>query len=193
MRVGTWIVSAVCAALLLAASGNVKADYEDNGNNQDHASAGLIIGERNDELVVIHVIKDSPADDAGLERGDRIVAIDGEEVQSPREYMQRLREKDEGDTLEIEVQRNGETETYDVTLERLEEVLQAAMEDDRFRRRARDARMQVQLRRLQDQVQQLQRQIRQLEQRQEERTARPDLDLDRQRDGQRDRDRPQRR
>jgi membrane-associated protease RseP (regulator of RpoE activity) len=62
------------------------------------------------------VVEDSAADEAGLEEGDIIVAIDGRPVRGPRAVTQKLREREPGDSVSITVVRNGRERSLDVEL-----------------------------------------------------------------------------
>ena len=58
----------------------------------------------------------SPAEQAGLEAGDVITAVDGDAVRDAAQLVQRIRAKDSGDEVTITYSRDGESETVDVTL-----------------------------------------------------------------------------
>ena len=58
----------------------------------------------------------TPADDAGLEAGDVIVAVDGEVVRAPDELAARIAGHSPGESLEIEIERSGADRTVTVTL-----------------------------------------------------------------------------
>ena len=62
------------------------------------------------------VLDGSPAAKAGIEGGDRIVAIDGKEISDLRAFSEVLREKSVGDTISVEVERDGEPVTLQATL-----------------------------------------------------------------------------
>ena len=70
--------------------------------------------------VVEDVVGGSPADDAGLARGDRIVGVDGVELRDSLELAARIQSYEPGDVVELQVERDGEAVTVEVTLERLE-------------------------------------------------------------------------
>ncbi|MCA9080007.1 MAG: PDZ domain-containing protein [Planctomycetaceae bacterium] len=54
---------------------------------------------------ISHVTRNSPADRAHLMPGDRIVALDGEEIRSFYDLVLRLQPKDAGDVVELTVER----------------------------------------------------------------------------------------
>jgi PDZ domain-containing secreted protein len=66
--------------------------------------------------VVMEVIADSPAAEAGLQPGDLITAIDGEPVDAAGKVSRLIGSKAPGDTVELTVERNDEMLTLTVTL-----------------------------------------------------------------------------
>lgn len=58
----------------------------------------------------------TPAEDAGLRAGDVIVAIDGEAVRAPDDLAARIAGRSPGEVLEVEIERNGDSLSVDVTL-----------------------------------------------------------------------------
>ena len=69
--------------------------------------AGVLIGGVEDE---------SPALEAGIEVGDIVTAVDGEEVESAADLSRLVREHEEGDAVEVELYRDGRPLTLDVTV-----------------------------------------------------------------------------
>ncbi|MFP4457485.1 MAG: S1C family serine protease [Clostridia bacterium] len=70
-------------------------------------------------IYIDEIIKDSPAEKAGIKSGDIIIGMNGEKITSFTELQRILYGHDEGDTVEIEVYRISEDEyiTFDVELE----------------------------------------------------------------------------
>lgn len=62
------------------------------------------------------VLPDSPAAGAGIQGGDRIVRIDGADIADLRAYSDVLKSHGPGDTIEIELERDGGTVTVRATL-----------------------------------------------------------------------------
>ena len=62
------------------------------------------------------IVPDGPADQAGLEPGDVIVAIDGEPVEGSSELIVAIRSRSPGDVVRLTVRRDGTERTYEVTL-----------------------------------------------------------------------------
>ncbi len=67
-------------------------------------------------VYVANVYADSAADEAGIEKGDIIVAFDGETVTSASDLQLAVRSKSPGDTVDVVVNRDGEEITISVTL-----------------------------------------------------------------------------
>jgi serine protease DegQ len=57
-----------------------------------------------------------PAAAAGIRPGDVVTAIEGEDIASPEDLLAALRQRDPGDRVSVDVQRGGETRSFDVTL-----------------------------------------------------------------------------
>lgn len=70
----------------------------------------------NKGIYVADVQSNSPASKAGIQRGDVITKIDGEEIDSYKEFLTRLYAKKPGDTVKLTINRKGSTSTVNVTL-----------------------------------------------------------------------------
>jgi len=66
--------------------------------------------------IVTDVVKDSPADKAGLRQKDIIVAADGKPVDTMDDLIAQIRQKKVGDTLQLTFLRNGKQKTVSVVL-----------------------------------------------------------------------------
>lgn len=62
------------------------------------------------------VVPDGPADDAGIEEGDVITAINGDRVRNGEELIVKIRSHEPGDVLELTVRRDEEETEVKVTL-----------------------------------------------------------------------------
>ena len=67
-------------------------------------------------VYIVEVVKGGPADKAGLQAGDRIVSVDGNEVASKNDLGTLMQNYKAGDALEITVARGGQMQTVTVTL-----------------------------------------------------------------------------
>ncbi len=63
----------------------------------------LGLPEGTEGAVVVAVLPESPAEEAGLEEGDVVVSIDGEAITSAQELIDALHERDPGDVVELRV------------------------------------------------------------------------------------------
>jgi S1-C subfamily serine protease len=72
--------------------------------------------ETSEGVIVQSVVREGPADDAGIESGDVIVALGSTPVRSVEEFLVTLREYAPGDELAVEVLRDGERRSFDVQL-----------------------------------------------------------------------------
>jgi S1-C subfamily serine protease len=62
------------------------------------------------------VSEDTSASEAGIRKGDVLLAWDGEELDGAGTMMARLRTHKPGDVVKIKLWRDGKEETVDVTL-----------------------------------------------------------------------------
>lgn len=74
-------------------------------------------------VMVSRVVDDSPAAKAGLEVGDVITTIGGEEVASPRDLVRRVRRAEKGENVEISYFRDGRAGRATATIEQREREL----------------------------------------------------------------------
>ena len=85
----------------------------------EYGGLGIVIGIRDNKLTVISPIEDTPAERAGIQAGDKIVKINGEDVKDPKldEVVKQLRGKP-GTEVTISIEREGVDELIDYTLTR---------------------------------------------------------------------------
>lgn len=69
-----------------------------------------------DGATIVEVRPATPAAEAGLEPGDRVVSADGQPIDSPEQLTGLIGSRAPGDQLELELVRDGETRTVTVTL-----------------------------------------------------------------------------
>ncbi len=67
---------------------------------------------------VLEVAEGSPADKAGLKKGDVITNINGNEVNSANELIQQVRESRERSTVKVKILRNGNQQDMDIKIPR---------------------------------------------------------------------------
>ena len=79
----------------------------------DELAAALGLEEARGALVN-DVVPDSPAEAAGFENGDVILAIAGEDVETPRELVFAVADRPIGEAVDLTVWREGERETLSV-------------------------------------------------------------------------------
>ncbi len=65
---------------------------------------------------VTQVVSGTPADKAGLRKGDAIVAVDGEPVDSGLSLVAQVRERGVGDKAKLTIVRDGQRQDIQVTL-----------------------------------------------------------------------------
>jgi membrane-associated protease RseP (regulator of RpoE activity) len=87
---------------------------------------GAQIVQSSDGPTIASVIADSPAEKAGLKRGDVIKSIDGTSVSDVRAIRDALKDKKPGDTVTISITRDGNAQDVTVTLEARPEPLPQA-------------------------------------------------------------------
>ncbi|HET9939532.1 MAG TPA: PDZ domain-containing protein [Candidatus Eisenbacteria bacterium] len=108
--------------------------YHDDDDNGPSASGGGYLGVRVQEItrdlqrardlpstqgaLVSMVADGSPADQAGIRRGDVIVRVDGNEITDPDELIREMKDEDAGAQVRVVVLRDGSRRTIDVTLGR---------------------------------------------------------------------------
>jgi len=106
---------------------DVIEQLEENGRVR-HAFLGILPGpltpqvadefglEAETGVLVLSVTEGSPAAEAELEEGDVIVALDGEEIRVVEDLLSRLREREPGDRVTVEVLRGDDRRELEITL-----------------------------------------------------------------------------
>lgn len=80
------------------------------------AQTAAQLGVSNYGIYIVSVVDGGPADKAGLKAGDRIVSIDGTEVAQKTDLSTILQDHAAGDALSITVARDGQMQTFTLTL-----------------------------------------------------------------------------
>jgi serine protease DegQ len=111
-----------------AATATEVADQLLEDGTAEHAFLGLVPGaitpqiaqqlglQQDEGVVVLSVVDGGPADEAGLQPGDVVVSVGGEELRSPEDLLAYLRGREPGEQVTIEYLRNNEQETTEATL-----------------------------------------------------------------------------
>jgi len=89
----------------------------------EHPWLGAAIVPTPDGLTIGAVIADSPADKAGLKRGDVVKSIDGTSVSDMGGLRNALKDKKAGDSIALSISRDGKDQDVTVTLEARPEPL----------------------------------------------------------------------
>ena len=86
----------------------------------EHAYLGVQVAdaENNGGARIVEVVQGGPAADAGVQQGDVVVGVDGQDVQNGDDLRSAVNAKKPGDKLELEVRRDGNTRTITVELRR---------------------------------------------------------------------------
>jgi membrane-associated protease RseP (regulator of RpoE activity) len=71
-------------------------------------------------VIVSKVEPGSPAEKAGVRVGDILTAIDGKEIKSSWDIQWKIRSQEEGQSVPVEVWRNGKVQTLSATIEKRE-------------------------------------------------------------------------
>jgi membrane-associated protease RseP (regulator of RpoE activity) len=95
--------------------------------SEGKAWLGVLFTRTPDGLTIAAVIADSPAEKAGLKRGDVIKAVDGTAVSTQQDLRDQLKDKQVGDTITLNIDRDGQTQDVSVTLEAQPAALPAAI------------------------------------------------------------------
>ncbi|HVC94483.1 MAG TPA: PDZ domain-containing protein [Pirellulales bacterium] len=119
-------------------SNSYAGDNRNSGRMNYHRGAALGValdrGPR-DGAWVTDVFPNSPADEAGIQAGDEIVAIDGRKVHSAEEVIQSISQMQAGDRIALDVDRNGDAKTIKTKLVRHEDLAEG-----QYRMSRRDSR-----------------------------------------------------
>lgn len=111
-----------------AAQGQAQPQSPQSPQSNDRPWLGITIQEMNEEaarslgitetkgVFVSQVAPGGPAQEAGLQMGDVIVELDGEDVRDADDFISRIRTEEIGSTVALEVKRGGATENINVRL-----------------------------------------------------------------------------
>lgn len=100
------------ADIAAGASAGASADQDQQGEPW----LGVMLAQTPDGVTIAQVIADSPADNAGLKRGDVIKSIDGATVERIKDVRDYIDGKNAGDTVTLTISRDGSQQDVSVTL-----------------------------------------------------------------------------
>jgi membrane-associated protease RseP (regulator of RpoE activity) len=132
----TFLVAAAGGSGSTSASSAALADESQSGSDSSSTAAqdeqanpwmGILLTQTSDGLTIGYVIADTPAEAAGLQRGDVIQAVDGTDVANVRDLRDQLADKAEGDTVTLTISRDDQVQDVAVTLEARPEALSRAI------------------------------------------------------------------
>jgi putative serine protease PepD len=89
------------------------------GEPRSEGFLGVSLDDRSDGgqgALITEVADDSPADEVGLEQGDVILSVDDSTTDGAAGVVAAVRDREPGDEVEVVVIREGEEQTFDVTL-----------------------------------------------------------------------------
>lgn len=70
--------------------------------------------------LITEVMKDTPAEKAGLKTGDVIVKVDGDKVEGPSDVSSAIHDKRKGDKVDLEVVRDKAQKTVSLEVDEIE-------------------------------------------------------------------------
>ncbi len=104
-----------------------EADAEQNSLDGSVVGIGVLLGLRDEQVVIVSVIGDGPAQEVGLRAGDEIVEVDGEAVAGLETEQVAARVRgEEGTEVTITVERPSTGQRLDFTMERARIEIPAA-------------------------------------------------------------------
>lgn len=119
----------ICLGLFLIVFAVSGMPLAESRSQEESAWLGVQLQALNDDLkeamemddgvegvLIAEVLDDSPADEAGLEDGDVVTAIDGEEMESVTDLVAFIRDHSPGDEVRVQVIRDGRRRTFRVEL-----------------------------------------------------------------------------
>lgn len=93
-------------------------DWNFNWMEDGNASMGVLLGEDSEEegVAILGTTENSGAEEAGLEKDDIIISINGKKVNTNEELIKEVKVHEVGDILEVEYKRDGELSNTTVEL-----------------------------------------------------------------------------
>jgi len=106
----------VFRAIDTGSSASAAPGAQTQSQNQQTPWLGVYFVRAAGGVTIAYVIADSPADTAGLQRGDVIKAVDGTTIGTPKDFSDQIGGKKVGDTITLSIERNGQTQDVTATL-----------------------------------------------------------------------------
>lgn len=96
-----------------------QVEAEQNSLGGDVVGIGVLLGERAGNIVIVSVIPNGPADDAGIRAGDRVIEVGGQSVEGlePEDVAGNVR-GGEGSTVEMVLERPSSGERLELSMVR---------------------------------------------------------------------------
>ena len=87
-----------------------------NSLNRSYEGVGVSFSTENGEIIADRVLENSPAKEVGVENGDRLISVDGEDVSGKNfDNVANMIRGPEGTKVLLEFERSGEILTFDIT------------------------------------------------------------------------------
>jgi membrane-associated protease RseP (regulator of RpoE activity) len=108
------VIGVIAAVAIAGAVGSIFA--QDSGAASDAAWLGIAVIESGDQVVIARVQPGSPADAADLLIGDAIISLNDTAIATASDLREQVQAAAPGDTVTLDVLRNSESLSVDVTL-----------------------------------------------------------------------------
>ncbi len=97
-------------------------EADDDDRHRKRGWLGVFLEEDENGVRITGIKEGSPAEKAGLREGDKIVEVDNKPVEDDADIRHIIRNLDPGDTVQVEVMRDGHKKTVSATLGEAKEV-----------------------------------------------------------------------
>ena len=95
----------------------------EENRSDEQGGLGVAVEDAEQGVLVTEVYSDTPAEEMGLRRGDRITQVDGREIESARDFISRIRNMEPGKEVELDILRNRDERSISGELESRNEAL----------------------------------------------------------------------
>jgi membrane-associated protease RseP (regulator of RpoE activity) len=97
-------------------------EADDDDRSRKRGWLGIFLSEDDDGVHITGVREGSPAEKAGLREGDKIVEVDNKPVEDDSDIRRIIRNLEPGDSVQVEVMRDGKRKTVNATLGEAKDV-----------------------------------------------------------------------